>query len=124
MSFYYLSNPYQGTEAQRKERAHLAAETTLFLLKQGIPVFSPIVHNHSLVQEMPELSTEERRLLFLPFDFVMLKVAKRMIVLKLEGWEHSHGVKAEINFCEEHHIPVVYANLEELKTPEILNSLG
>lgn len=113
MSFYYISNPYNGTEEQREERAQLAARVCGELLKRDIHVWSPIVHNHALMKSV-DFSLEERRSLMLDFDFSLLRAARGMIVLEIEGWESSFGVKAEIDLCRELGKPVKYLHPDDL----------
>jgi hypothetical protein len=111
--YYYLSNPYNGSEEERNQRAKIAAETCGVLLRRGLHVWSPIVHNHAMVN-IVEFSLEERRSLILDFDFSLLKSAKAMILLEINGWKESFGVKAEIELCHQLSIPIKYLNLIDL----------
>ena len=61
-----------------------------------------------------DFTLEERRSLILDFDFSLLRASKGMIVLKIDGWEQSYGVKAEINLCQELSLPVYYLDPLEL----------
>jgi Domain of unknown function (DUF1937) len=106
MSFYYLSNPYNGTEEQKADRARAAARACGLLLKNNVHVWSPIVHNHAMMQTFDQFTLEERRSKILEFDFSLLRASCGMIVLQLPGWEESFGVKAELNLCTELGIPV------------------
>ena len=103
---YYLSNPYAGTDEQKAQRAKAAGEICYQLMDSGLFVFSPIVHNHALVSQFPNMSVEDRRRIFLPFDFTMLKKCDAMILLKLEGWEQSSGCAQEIAYCQEYQLPM------------------
>ena len=112
--YHYLANPYQGTEEERHYRAEMTAKVCISLLRKGIPVLSPIVHNHALIQSLGPFTLEERRQIFLTFDFNLLKHARSMIVLTLDGWKTSYGVQAEIEFCSKQQIPVLYEDPERL----------
>ena len=51
-------------------------------------------------------------------SYVLLSKSDVLVVLKLEGWEESVGVKAEIIYAHDNNIPVIYieedlSNLEE-----------
>ncbi len=107
MGYYYISNPYNGTEEQKAERARIAAQVCGKLLKMGIHAWSPIVHNHAMMKSS-EFALEERRSLILDFDFSLLRSAQGMLALTIDGWEQSYGVKAEIELCEKLSIPVKY----------------
>ncbi len=113
MSYYYISNPYNGSASQMDERARVAAHACGTLLRRGIHAWSPIVHNHALVRDF-SFTLEERRSLMLPFDFTLLRKARGMIVLTIDGWKESYGVGAEIELCSRENIPVVYVNPDEL----------
>lgn len=114
MHFYYISNPYNGTEEQKEQRAQIAAEVCGFLLKKGIYAWSPIVHNHAMMKTFNQFTLEERRTKILDFDFSLLKSSKGMIVLKIEGWDQSYGVKAEIDLCNQLSIPIKYLDPQHL----------
>ena len=113
MALYYLSNPYNGTDEQEEQRAHLAAKACVTLLKSGISLVSPVVHTHALGAHL-SLSKDERRALLMPVDIELLHRCDGMIVLKLEGWQDSIGMRAEINFCQAKGIPVYYTTVEEV----------
>jgi hypothetical protein len=115
MSYYYISNPYNGTEEQREERAQIAAKVCGQLLKKDVHAWSPIVHNHSMMKTYNEFTLEERRTKILDFDFSLLKASKGMIVLKIQGWKDSFGVKAEIELCQRLSIPIKYLNPADLE---------
>ncbi len=82
MHYYYISNPYNGTEEQKEQRAVTAARACGLLLKKGIHAWSPIVHNHAMMKTFDQFTLEERRTKILEFDFTLLKASKGMIVLK------------------------------------------
>ncbi len=114
MSYFYISNPYNGTEEQKEQRARLAAEVCGKLLKKGIFAWSPIVHNHAMMKVYDQFSLEERKELVLEFDFSLLQEAQGMIVLTIDGWKESYGVNKEIELCEELEIPVTYIDPSKL----------
>ena len=121
--FYYLANPYRGTEAQQRDRAHAAALASAALLRNHVPVYSPIVHNRT-IELVGNFTEEETNTLFLPFDLKMLPAAAGLILLQLEGWEKSYGVGKELELCQAQNIPVypytLTALLEDTPTLETL----
>jgi hypothetical protein len=112
VSYYYLSNPYNGSPEEMQSRAQIAAEVCAALLRKGIHAWSPIVHNHALMEHVP-FTLEERKALMLPFDFTLLKASQGMIVLTISGWDKSYGVGKEIALCKELNIPVKYLHPED-----------
>lgn len=123
MSYYYISNPYNGTEEQKEERAKIAAEVCLKLLKRGVHAWSPIVHNHAMLRDSSDFSLEQRRTLILDFDFSLLLSSKAMIVLKIPGWKKSYGVSKEIELCKERSIPIYYLDPLDLDSDKSIENL-
>ena len=114
MSYFYISNPYNGTEKQKEERAKIAAMVCGSLLKKGLHAWSPIVHNHAMMKTFNEFTLEERQSKILDFDFSLLKKSDGMIVLTIEGWDKSYGVGKEIELCKKLNIKVKYLNPSDL----------
>jgi hypothetical protein len=114
MSFYYISNPYNGTDEEREARAKIASWVCGELIKRDIHAWSPIVHNHALMKTV-EFTLDERRSLMLDYDFSLLRAARGMIVLEIVGWDRSFGVQAEIQLCRELRKPVKFLDPEDLK---------
>lgn len=114
MSYFYISNPYNGTEEQKEERATIAAKVCGMLLKKGLHAWSPIVHNHAMMKTFNEFTLEERQSKILDFDFSLLKKSDAMIVLTIEGWDKSYGVGKEIELCKKLDIEIKYLNPSDL----------
>ncbi|MGZ3786852.1 MAG: DUF1937 family protein, partial [Bdellovibrio sp.] len=87
MGYFYISNPYNGSDEQKSIRAQTAARVCGLLLKKGVHAWSPIVHNHAMMSTFNEFSLEERQTLMLEFDFSLLRGSSGMIVLEIEGWD-------------------------------------
>lgn len=110
----YLAVPYThpdpAVREQRFEAANLAAAV---LMTDGHLVFSPISHTHLMVIKYR-----------LPVGFgfyqrwsrLFLSMSSRLIVLRVDGWQQSVGVKAEITFMKTAGKPVEY--LDPLKPKE------
>ena len=113
MTLYYLSSPYHGTDSQESERSKLASQACAAFLKEKIPVFSPVLHNHALANNL-RLTRDQRRALLMPIDLELLKRATGMIMLKLEGWKESQGMKEEILFCQSEKIPYYELELQDV----------
>jgi len=48
-------------------------------------------------------------------DFAVLQHAKELIVFKMDGWDRSKGVAAEIKFAQELDIPIRYIENKQFK---------
>ncbi len=92
----YLASPYSHPDpAVREQRFRAACRATAALLRAGEVVFSPIVHSHALVEfELPTGWSYWERI-----DRSYLERCDEVVVLMLDGWEESVGVRAEIGIA-------------------------
>lgn len=89
----YLASPYSHPDAAvRQQRFEAACRVAAALIRRGHVVFSPIAHSHSIAQHgLPvDWGFWERH------DRRLLAACDELWVLKLDGWQHSRGVQAEI----------------------------
>ena len=93
----YLASPYSHADAAIKELRHrqvcLAAA---HLIARGVTVFSPVAHSHPIAlhgKAQGDWATWEKQCL------ALLDRCDLMLVLMLEGWRESTGIKAEALHC-------------------------
>ncbi|MFA4900893.1 MAG: DUF1937 family protein [Brevundimonas sp.] len=90
----YLACPYSNAdpaiEAARFDAANLAAGR---LMKHGDLVFSPISHSHPihLAHELPGDFA-----FWQAFDEWQIGACEAVVVLMIDGWRESKGIKAEV----------------------------
>jgi hypothetical protein len=92
----YLASPYSHPDAKvRQSRYEAACRVAADLMAQGRFVFSPIAHSHGLSQfGLPtDWGYWEK------YDRAILAHCQEVVVLTLEGWQESKGVKAEIEMA-------------------------
>lgn len=95
----YLAVPYSHPDpAVREARFQAANRTAAKLMAAGDFVFSPISHTHpiALAGGLP-LGWDYWE----QYDRAVLACCYRFIILKLDGWMTSKGVKAESSIAEE-----------------------
>lgn len=106
MSFYYVASPYyHEAPLVREERYLHASHYIMNCLKNGEPVFSPIVHCHELAKIW---GLPKDRDFWRSYNYAMLERALGLRVLRLNGWQSSAGVKEEIADAERLNIPVSF----------------
>jgi hypothetical protein len=102
----YLAAPYSHPyQSVKNQRFLIINQVAAQLMREGNIVFSPISHSHQIAVDHS-----------LPTDWeywqrsceAFVSVSKKVVVIKLEGWETSVGVTAEINLAKELNIPVEY----------------
>lgn len=104
----YLASPYSHWDPAEKERRYReACRVAGRLMKAGERVFAPIAHSHPIEQAFED-GKPEGHAFWLGQDFAILRHASRLAVLRLEGWETSFGVTAEIDFARRCGIPVEF----------------
>ncbi len=104
----YIASPYSHDNPQvRMDRFIAAVNYAAKLKKEGRLCFCPIGYGR-----LYEIEYQ------LPFDFQywgefnrrMIRACDELHVLKLDGWEDSAGVEAEVAFARANDIPVEFVN--------------
>lgn len=102
----YLACPYSHPDRSMRERRFVCVNIVAAkLMGEGHHIFSPISHTHPIAEAR---SLPQGWEFWEGFDRAFIIHCKKMIVLKLDGWEASVGVQAEIKIAEELGIPVEY----------------
>ena len=104
----YLACPYTHAEEHMEQRRYewvttVAAE----LMRQGLVVYSPITSMHYLARRLKVGEVD-----WLQHDLTILARCDKLIVLQLEDWEASEGLRKEIEFAREHNIPIEYVEFK------------
>ena len=106
MTYTYLASPYTHQDpAIMDMRNKLAMAAAARLLKDGVHVYSPIVHCHELASRH-DLPRDVG--FWWSYNRAMLRHASNMVVLRIDGWDKSRGVAQEIAFAEHGGIPVSF----------------
>jgi len=124
MSFEYLGSPYtypsENKEIKSKmqrARYHAVMVRTVSMLKEGIHVYSPIVHCHVLAM-LHDMPTDAE--FWKEYNYAMLSKASKFHLLMLPGWDESLGLRGESEHARACSIPEFLHS----PTPEELAWLG
>jgi hypothetical protein len=94
----YLACPYTHPDAAiRRWRFDMATAAAATLIRRGLVVFSPITMTHPLDVVLAgdnSLGSE----FWIKFDEAFMRQCSQMVVLQIAGWDHSSGVKREIEY--------------------------
>jgi hypothetical protein len=108
----YLACPYSHPDPAVRDKRHDAAcKAAAALLRAGVPVYAPVVHSHNLVRH--GLPTDWQ--FWSRFDPAFLEIADAVVVLALDGWQESIGVREEVRLAEQMSIPVLFARPDEIE---------
>lgn len=94
MSYSYIASPYtkyaNGIEAAHRD----VCEAVGVLVKLGMNCYSPIAHSHPIAIHggLDPLNCD----FWMGLNYAMMNHAKELIVIKMDGWEQSKGIMAEI----------------------------
>jgi hypothetical protein len=106
----YLCSPFSHPDAGVRERRYEAAcRAAAALIRQGTTVFSPIAHSYGICAYGLPGDWQ----FWQPHDLRFLAACDELVVLKLEGWEKSVGIQAEIAAARVLGKPVTFLALEE-----------
>lgn len=100
----YLASPYSHPNpAVREQRYKAACAAAARLMARGETVFSPIAHSHPIAMHLdPALVCDFR--FWMAQDLPILAACSLLRVLRLDGWQESRGVGAEMRFAGMHGI--------------------
>lgn len=102
----YLAVPYSHPNSEvRADRFRLANIAAGRLMSLGHIVFSPISHTHPIAEAcgLP-LGWDYWQ----TFDRAYLSASRQMVILCIDGWNYSAGIKGEVAICAEMDIPVAF----------------
>lgn len=105
----YLATPYYSPDTIiMNSRFEFCSKYVADRVATGEVIFSPIIYGHTLCQfrEMPRDFEFWRDLCF-----KFLPHCHTIRVLKMEGWELSRGIKAELERAEELGIKIEYEEI-------------
>lgn len=93
----YLASPYSHEDrAVRNERFAMACIAAATMMRQGMMVYSPIAHTHSIAEcgELPKGHQFSRE-----FDERMIATCDELWVLMLPRWEKSDRVRRQVEYA-------------------------
>jgi Domain of unknown function (DUF1937) len=114
----YLASPYSHPDKNVMNRRYVAAcKATAEMMRRGAHVFSPIAHSH-VVAVIGKLNLGWE--FWSQIDFEWIRLCGSVCILKLDGWEKSVGVKAEISYAVTMQIPLAWIFPHELGIDDVL----
>jgi hypothetical protein len=116
--YWYLATEYSKYPEGLDEAYNMALYHMSILMKAGVNVYCPIVHNH----EVSKTGLPTDHDYWMAVDLPMLKHAYGCIVVKTPTWETSSGIRHEIDYCKKHARIVIY--MEPGKVPSQFTEPG
>lgn len=118
---YYLASPYTHDESFVRELRYMAVNfAAAELIKKGYQLFEPIAscHYKSRTVDLPSGYAYWKKR-----DRKYIEKSDGLIVLTIQGWRESIGVKDEIKHAEKLKLPVHYLSLDDMFPQEVIHAL-
>ena len=121
----YLATPYtclgRKSHAIREriegERFRIVTEVSIILFKRGLILYSPITQSHTQKQIAVGMgiSLDGDFGFWSKFDLSILGFCTDLYILKIPGWDTSHGVQGEMAKATRLSLPISYVLYDEEK---------
>jgi len=111
----YLASPYtSGTASQRKRRFEMCNTAAAKLIEAGYIVFSPITMTHPIDLLLAKKEQTLGSDYWVKFDEAFMKMCSAIVILCIDGWRESKGVKREIEYFRKNGKKVEYLEPESV----------
>ena len=105
----YLACPYTHPDGRiREERFRSATEVAADLIRQGHIVYSPITMTHPIDVVLAGTGSTLGSDFWVSFDEAFMDACSEMVILKVDGWDKSAGIKREIAYFKKQGKPIRY----------------
>jgi len=105
----YLACPYTDPDpAVRKARFDVATAVAADLIRVGHIVYSPITMTHPIDMVLAGASNTLGSDYWVAFDEAFMEMCSEMVVIRLEGWQRSNGIRREIAYFTDRKKPIRY----------------
>ncbi|MBD9514270.1 MULTISPECIES: DUF1937 family protein [Pseudomonadaceae] len=97
----FLACPYSHADAAVVEQRFAACnQVAAEIVKSGHAVYSQVSMSHPINRCLPELDRAAIGKMWGPVDAFFMEALEELVVLDLEGWDQSAGIRREIEFFE------------------------
>ena len=106
----YLAHPYQHRCVEvEEERLSVAASVAAQFISDGIVAYSPVNYQAGIANTLGvNVGEIEPPVGWLAWDKEMVEAADVLVILKMDGYKESAGVKFELEVALEQGIPIAY----------------
>ena len=108
--YWYLATPYSKYPAGIHDAFMLASKAAMEFIRQGIRVYSPIAHTHPIAIFGRHDPCDHKT--WLALDRPFMNGAVGLVIVKMQSWEESAGIKMEIEEFKTVGKPIYYFECE------------
>lgn len=110
----YLACPYTHQDPQvRLARFEMATKAAAHLIERGRIVYSPITMTHPIDVVLADEGQTLGSDYWVAFDEAFMEVCSEMLILRIEGWDRSSGIKREREYFEAAAKPVAFLDVDD-----------
>ena len=106
---FYVMSPYSGTRTEMFSRHFDTSVAATRLVREGIPLLSPILHWHFAAQTHGLPKDAEY---WMAYNKRLFASADAGILLMLPGWRESKGIREELEWHDQARKPIYTLDLE------------
>ncbi len=111
----YLATPYSHKDPNIMiQRFNAACHAAAVLMGDGETVFSPIAHSHPIALYMGG-GAQVNGEFWMKQDSPILDFCDELVIIMMDGWETSNGIKKERDYAAKHCIKISYMDPLTLK---------
>lgn len=97
----FLACPYSHADENVVDQRFIACNRVAAeIVEAGHAVFSQVTMSHPINQALTKTSKADIGKMWAPVDALFLDMMDELIILDLEGWDKSAGIKREIEFYQ------------------------
>jgi len=98
----FLACPYSHADESVVHARYLACNSVAAkIIESGHAVFSQVTMSHPINLALEKTEKADIGKLWGPIDAIFLDVMEELIILDLDGWDKSMGIKREIEFYKD-----------------------
>lgn len=113
----YLAAPYTHPNAEvRRARFEAITRAAAKQIAAGKIVYSPVTMTHPIDLALAGKGQTLGSDYWVKYDEAFMELCSEMVVLRLEGWEQSSGVRREIDFFKSKNLAVTFIDPDEATT--------
>jgi hypothetical protein len=106
---FYVATPYTNYQLGREKAYKDACTAAEGILKVGEAVYCPIAHYHSIVSDVDAKTGAYWQKVNAPF----MDAATLLIIVKMDGWAESAGIRAEERYFREAGKPILHISIAD-----------
>ena len=105
----YVACPYTDPDpAVRQLRFEIATAVAADLIRAGHIVYSPITMTHPIDILLAGVSNTLGSDYWVAFDEAFMEMCSDMVVIRVDGWQRSNGIRREIEYFTKRKKPIRY----------------